>query len=170
MADDQTPNAEAAPADAAPEAGADGAPEVQPTKLPESNVGTALEGASVPTSTEQPTAVEQAAEQMGSEPAPRAVSPEVAQRLLAASNPEALERIVAPGAQRTKLRCPFKAAGIEYIDYKDTETLKRYVNEQGKILPRRMTGVSAKFQRQLTTAIKRARHVALLPFVADNVK
>ncbi|MDT0630783.1 30S ribosomal protein S18 [Rubrivirga sp. S365] len=66
--------------------------------------------------------------------------------------------------------CPFKSAGIEYIDYKDTETLKRYVNEQGKLLPRRMTGVSAKFQRQLTTAVKRARIVALLPFAADNVK
>ncbi|HEX8386423.1 MAG TPA: 30S ribosomal protein S18 [Rubricoccaceae bacterium] len=69
-----------------------------------------------------------------------------------------------------KLKDPFKAAGIEYIDYKDVDTLKRYVNEQGKILPGRMSGVSAKFQRQLTTAIKRARHVALLPYVADNVK
>ncbi|MGB3542703.1 30S ribosomal protein S18 [Rubrivirga sp.] len=68
------------------------------------------------------------------------------------------------------MKCPFKEAGVEYIDYKDTETLKRFVNETGKLLPRRMTGVSAKFQRQLTTAVKRARHVALLPFVADNVK
>ncbi|MAQ93870.1 MAG: 30S ribosomal protein S18 [Rhodothermaceae bacterium] len=68
------------------------------------------------------------------------------------------------------MKCPFKTAGVEYIDYKDVETLKRFVNEQGKMLPRRMTGVSAKFQRQLTTAIKRARQVALLPFAADNVK
>ena len=164
MADDQTTT------DGAEGAAPQAAPAVRPTRLPESEVGTALEGASVPTTTEEPTAVEQAAQQMGSEPAPRAVSPEVAARLIAASNPDDLQRIVAPGAQRTKLQCPFKAAGIEYIDYKDTETLKRYVNEQGKILPRRMTGVSAKFQRQLTTAIKRARHVALLPFVADNVK
>ncbi len=144
------------------------APEV--TKIEETEVGSALESAAAPTSADEPTAVEQAASQMGSEPAPRAVSPEVAQRLLAASNPEDLQRIAAPGAQRATMKCPFKAAGVEYIDYKDVETLKRFVNEQGKMLPRRMTGVSAKFQRQLTTAIKRARHVALLPFVADNVK
>ena len=142
----------------------------QVTQIPGTNVGAALEDSSVPTTSDQPTAVEQAAQQIGSEPAPRAVSPEVAARLLAASNPEDLQRIVAPGAQRATLKCPFKAAGVQYIDYKDVETLKRFVNEQGKMLPRRMTGVSAKFQRQLTTAIKRARHVALLPFVADNVK
>jgi small subunit ribosomal protein S18 len=59
---------------------------------------------------------------------------------------------------------------IQYVDYKDIELLKRYINEQGKLLPRRITGVSAKFQRQLTTAVKRARHLALLPFVADNVR
>ena len=142
----------------------------QVTQLPGTNVGAALEDSSVPTSADQPTAVEQAAQQIGSEPAPRAVSPEVAARLLAASNPDDLQRIVAPGAQRATLKCPFRAAGVQYIDYKDVETLKRFVNEQGKMLPRRMTGVSAKYQRQLTTAIKRARHVALLPFVADNVK
>ena len=151
-------------------AGAPVKPAQEVTHLPETNVGSALEGSSVPTSADQPTAVEQAAEQIGSEPAPRAVSPEVAARLLAASNPEDLQRIVAPGAQRATLKCPFQAAGVEYIDYKDTETLKRFINEQGKMLPRRMTGVSAKYQRQLTRAIKRARHVALLPFVADNVK
>ncbi|WP_420457631.1 30S ribosomal protein S18 [Rubrivirga sp.] len=89
---------------------------------------------------------------------------------MAASNPEDLQRIAAPGAASTTMKCPFKTAGVEYIDYKDVETLKRFVNEQGKMLPRRMTGVSAKFQRQLTTAIKRARQVALLPFAADNVK
>ena len=125
---------------------------------------------SAPTSTEEPTQVEKMREDGTSDAPPRAVSPEVAARLKAASNPDDLQRIAAPGAQRQKLQCPFKAAGIEYIDYKEVETLKQYVNEQGKILPRRMTGVSAKFQRQLTTAIKRARHVALLPFVADNVK
>ncbi|MDX1531162.1 MAG: 30S ribosomal protein S18 [Rhodothermales bacterium] len=81
-----------------------------------------------------------------------------------------MERTAVPGAARRRPVCPFKKAGVEYIDYKDTETLKRYINEQGKILPRRITGVSAKFQRQLTTAIKRARHVALLPYVAENVK
>ena len=57
-----------------------------------------------------------------------------------------------------------------YIDYKDVEYLQRFVNEQGKLLPRRVTGISAKRQRQLTRAIKRARHLALLPYVADSVR
>ena len=83
---------------------------------------------------------------------------------------EPIARTAAPGAKNVKPRCPFVEAGVEYIDYKDTETLKRYLSDQGKLLPRRLTGVSAKYQRQLTTAVKRARHVALLPFVADNVK
>ena len=157
------------PADAAGNSAGDaGTPGdgVEVTKIEETNVGAALESAAVPTSSDAPTAVEQ----IGSEPAPRAVSPEVARRLIAASNPEDLQRIAAPGAAGTTMKCPFKTAGVEYIDYKDVETLKRFVNEQGKMLPRRMTGVSAKFQRQLTTAIKRARQVALLPFAADNVK
>lgn len=64
----------------------------------------------------------------------------------------------------------FDASSIEYVDYKDVEMLKRFINEQGKILPRRITGVSGKFQRQLTRAVKRARHLALLPFVADTVR
>ena len=119
-----------------------------------------------PTTAADPTQVEQ----IQNEPPPRAVSPEMAATLKAASNPDDLQRIAAPGADHIKLKDPFKAAGIEYIDYKDVDTLKRYVNEQGKILPGRMSGISAKFQRQLTTAIKRARHVALLPYVADNVK
>ena len=59
---------------------------------------------------------------------------------------------------------------FEYIDYKNTELLLRFVNEQGKILPRRITGVTAKQQRQLSAAIKRARHLALIPFVSDTVK
>lgn len=58
----------------------------------------------------------------------------------------------------------------EYVDYKDIDLLKRYLNEQGKLLPRRITGASARFQRQLTVAVKRARHLALLPFVADAVR
>jgi small subunit ribosomal protein S18 len=64
----------------------------------------------------------------------------------------------------------FDARSIEYVDYKDVELLKRFINEQGKILPRRITGVSGKFQRQLTRAVKRARHLALLPYVADTVR
>ena len=53
------------------------------------------------------------------------------------------------------------------IDYKDTEKLKKYISERGKILPRRITGTCAKHQRALTVAIKRARHVALMPYVAE---
>ncbi len=123
-------------------------------------------GTPAPTTNEEPTQVEQ----IQNEPPPRAVTPEMAATLKAASNPDDLQRIAAPGADHIKLKDPFKAAGVEYIDYKDIETLKRYINEQGKILPGRMSGISAKYQRQLTTAIKRARHVALLPYVADNVK
>lgn len=73
-----------------------------------------------------------------------------------------------PRRKRSVRRCPFTAAGWKSVDYKDTETLKRFITERGKILPRRITGVSAYFQRQLTQAIKRARYVALLPFVADE--
>ena len=57
---------------------------------------------------------------------------------------------------------------VLHIDYKDTELLKRFISERGKILPRRVTGTSAKYQRMLTTAIKRARHMALLPYVKDE--
>ena len=63
--------------------------------------------------------------------------------------------------------CSFCVDKIDYIDYKDTAKLRRLMSERGKILPRRTTGTCAKHQRQLTTAIKRARHVALLPFVAE---
>ena len=59
---------------------------------------------------------------------------------------------------------------VKYIDYKDIELLKRYLNEQGKILPRRITNVPAHFQRMLTRAVKRARHLSLIPFVADSLK
>lgn len=72
------------------------------------------------------------------------------------------------GKRRTPKRCPFLAAGWKTIDYKDTETLRRFISERGKILPRRITGVSARFQRQLACAIKRARHIALLPFVTED--
>ena len=63
--------------------------------------------------------------------------------------------------------CIFCADKVEYIDYKDTAKLKRYVSERGKILPRRITGNCAKHQRALTVAIKRARHIALMPYVQD---
>ena len=63
-----------------------------------------------------------------------------------------------------------KKMGIKYIDYKDPDFLMRFLNEQGKILPRRITGNSLKFQRRLAVAVKRARQIALLPFVGDNLK
>lgn len=68
-----------------------------------------------------------------------------------------------------KTYCRFKKSGIRYIDYKDAEFLKKFLNDQGKILPRRITGTSLKFQRRIAQAVKRARHLALLPYVADNI-
>jgi len=68
---------------------------------------------------------------------------------------------------RKRKRCPFTAMGIKEIDYKDVETLVKFITERGKILPRRITGVSAYHQKHLTEAIKRARHVALLPYVGE---
>jgi len=69
---------------------------------------------------------------------------------------------------RRKKKCPFTAANFEDIDYKDIETLSKFITDRGKILPRRITGVSAYYQRRLAKAIKRARYVALLPFVAES--
>ena len=63
--------------------------------------------------------------------------------------------------------CYFTKNNIKYIDYKDVELLKRFISSNGKIMPRRVTGTSAKYQRMLATAIKRARQMALLPYVAD---
>ncbi len=71
---------------------------------------------------------------------------------------------------KKKKYCRFKKAGIKYIDYKDGDFLMKFVNEQGKILPRRITGTSTKFQKKVSQAIKRARHIALLPYVADLLK
>ncbi len=68
---------------------------------------------------------------------------------------------------KKRKRCPFTAAGIREIDYKDIDTLTKFITDRGKILPRRITGVSAFHQKKLTAAIKRARLVALLPFVAE---
>ena len=62
----------------------------------------------------------------------------------------------------------FHSKMVLHIDYKDTELLKRFISERGKILPRRVTSTSAKYQRMLTTAIKRARHMTLLPYVKKN--
>ena len=69
-----------------------------------------------------------------------------------------------------KKYCRFKKYGIKYIDYKDSEFLLKFVNEQGKLLPRRITGTSLKYQRKVSVAVKRARHLALMPYVADLLK
>ena len=69
---------------------------------------------------------------------------------------------------RKRKRCPFTAAGVREIDYKDVNTLTKFITERGKILPRRITGVSAYHQKRLAAAIKRARHMALLAFVAES--
>ena len=71
---------------------------------------------------------------------------------------------------KKKKYCRFKKAGIKYVDYKDAEFLKKFLNEQGKLLPRRLTGTSQKYQKKLATAVKRARHLAMLPFVTDMFK
>ena len=65
---------------------------------------------------------------------------------------------------RRRKFCRFTAEGVQEIDYKDLEVLKQYVSETGKIVPSRITGTKAKYQRQLATAIKRARFLALLPY------
>lgn len=72
--------------------------------------------------------------------------------------------------QNKKKYCRFKKYGIKHIDYKDPDFLKKFLNEQGKILPRRITGNSLKYQRQLAVAVKRARHLAILPYVTDLMK
>ncbi len=72
--------------------------------------------------------------------------------------------------QNRKKYCRFRKAGIKYIDYKDPNFLLKLVNEQGRILPRRLTGTSLKYQRKVAQAIKRARNLALMPFVADQLK
>ena len=66
--------------------------------------------------------------------------------------------------------CRFKKSGIKFIDYKDGNYLLKLINEQGKILPRRLTGTSAKYQKRVGQAVKRARHIAILPYVADMLK
>ncbi|WP_228853736.1 30S ribosomal protein S18 [Aegicerativicinus sediminis] len=71
---------------------------------------------------------------------------------------------------KNKKYCRFKKSGIKYVDYKDADFLLSFVNEQGKLLPRRLTGTSLKYQRKVATAVKRARHLALMPYVADLLK
>lgn len=72
------------------------------------------------------------------------------------------------GGRKRRKVCFFTSNHIEHIDYKDVELLKRFISERGKVLPRRVTGTSAKYQRKLTVAIKRARIMGLLPFVSSE--
>lgn len=72
------------------------------------------------------------------------------------------------GGRKRRKVCYFTSNHITHIDYKDVDLLKKFISERGKILPRRVTGTSAKYQRKLTTAIKRARQMALLPYVAED--
>ena len=71
---------------------------------------------------------------------------------------------------KAKKVCRFTQQGIKYIDYKNVKLLQKYITEQGRIIPKRITGTSSKYQRQLALAIKRARHMALLPYVSDTVR
>jgi small subunit ribosomal protein S18 len=76
-----------------------------------------------------------------------------------------------PTQEETRKKfCRFKKARIKHIDYKDADFLLKFVNEQGKLLPRRITGTSLKFQRKISVSVKRARHLALMPYVADGLK
>ncbi|MBA4151984.1 MAG: 30S ribosomal protein S18 [Acinetobacter sp.] len=70
---------------------------------------------------------------------------------------------------RRRKFCRFTADKVDYIDYKDTETLKQFITENGKIVPSRITGTKARYQRQLTLAIKQARFLALMPYTDNHV-
>lgn len=69
---------------------------------------------------------------------------------------------------KRKKTCPFTSAGVRHIDYKDIETLLQFITERGKIIPRRVSSISLHHQRMLSKAIKRARYMALLPFVSKD--
>jgi small subunit ribosomal protein S18 len=71
---------------------------------------------------------------------------------------------------RTKRVCRFTQNNIKYIDFKDVKLLQKFISEQGKITPKRITGTSSKYQRQLSLAIKRARHMALLPYASESTR
>ncbi len=70
--------------------------------------------------------------------------------------------------RRGRKTCPVCESGVRVLDYKDDRTLQRFTTDRGKILPRRLSGTCARHQRQLQTAIKRARHIALLPFIRSD--
>ena len=87
------------------------------------------------------------------------------------ATPDQVRYLAPPQVDTTKKKyCRFKKSGIKYIDYKDEKFLMKFINEQGKVLPRRLTGTSLKYQRKVGQAIKRARHIGLLPYLADQMK
>lgn len=89
----------------------------------------------------------------------------------AQANYKLTQQITTKKVSQQKKRNPFKEKGVDnFIDFRDVKLLSRFLNEQGKILPARITGATAKMQRQLTKAVKRARHLALLPFVSEGSK
>jgi small subunit ribosomal protein S18 len=88
-----------------------------------------------------------------------------------ANNNKKIRFLSAPKiGRRQKKYCRFKKYGIKYVDYKDPDFLARFLNEQGKLLPRRLTGNSLKYQRKVAQAVKRSRQIALLPYVTDLMK
>jgi len=88
-----------------------------------------------------------------------------------AQNTSEIRYLTPPSVEiKKKKYCRFKKNGIKYVDYKDPEFLKKFLNEQGKLLPRRITGTSLKYQRKVSRAVKRARQLALLPYVTDMLK
>jgi small subunit ribosomal protein S18 len=90
---------------------------------------------------------------------------------MASNNSGEIRYLNPPAVEVNKKKyCRFKKIGIKYIDYKDEKFLVKFVNEQGKILPRRLTGTSLKYQRKVGQAIKRARHLGLMPYVTDLLK
>jgi small subunit ribosomal protein S18 len=84
---------------------------------------------------------------------------------------DTIQYVTAPKVDDTRKKyCRFKKNGIKFIDYKDAGFLLKFVNDQGKVLPRRLTGTSLKFQRKVAQAIKRSRHIGLMPYVTDSLK
>ena len=91
--------------------------------------------------------------------------------MAARSNNQQIRFLSTPKIGRLRKKyCRFKKNKIRYIDYKDPEFLLNFINEQGKILPRRLSGNSLKYQRKVSQAIKRARQIAILPYVTDLLK
>ena len=87
------------------------------------------------------------------------------------AKPNEIKYLTAIKTEKPKKKyCRFKKMGIHYIDYKDADFLKKFLNEQGKLLPRRLTGNSLKYQRKVQDAVKKARQMALLPYVTDLLK